>query len=105
MNYKIITDVNNVNKNKWSEFVFNHPHGNIFQTPEMYEVYNKTKNYEPVFLAVSDNDSDILGTLLAVIQKEYFYFRKFKHYTIKTPFMRWSQAWMFVALSNLLGKI
>ena len=30
-----------------------------------------------------------------------FYFRKFKYYTIKTPFMRWSNAWMFAALSYL----
>lgn len=31
-----------------------------------------------------------------------FYFRKFKKYTIKTPFMRWSNAWMFAALSYLI---
>jgi len=35
----------------------------------------------------------------------YFYFRKFKTYTIKTPFMRWSQAWMFSALSYILKSI
>ena len=28
-----------------------------------------------------------------------FTFRKFKNYTIKTSFMRWSDAWMFLALS------
>jgi len=27
----------------WSAFVYNHPNGNIFQTPEMYEVYKHTK--------------------------------------------------------------
>ena len=36
--------------------------------------------------------------------KGYFYFRKFKNYTIKTSFMRWSNAWMFTALSFLLFK-
>ncbi|MCE7994810.1 MAG: delta-aminolevulinic acid dehydratase [Roseivirga sp.] len=30
-----------------------------------------------------------------------FKFRRFKNYTIKTSFMRWSDAWMFAALSNL----
>ena len=30
-----------------------------------------------------------------------FKFRKFKSYTIRTSFMRWSDAWMFAALSNL----
>jgi hypothetical protein len=33
--------------------------------------------------------------------KGYFYFRKFKYYTIKTSFMRWSNAPMFLALSYL----
>lgn len=58
-------------KEKWSAFVHNHPHGNIFQTPEIFDVYKKTKNYEPVFLAVVNNRGEILGALLAVIQKEY----------------------------------
>ncbi len=34
-----------------------------------------------------------------------FYFRKFKYYTDRTEFMRWSNAWMFTALSYLLLKI
>ncbi len=60
-----------IDKEEWGEFVYNHPHGNIFQTPEMYEVYKNTKNYEPVFLAVVNDKGEISGTLLAVIQKEY----------------------------------
>lgn len=28
---------------QWCEFVLNHPHGNIFQTPAMAEVYEKPK--------------------------------------------------------------
>lgn len=35
----------------------------------------------------------------------YFYFRQFKNYLIKTPMMRWSNAWMFSALSKLLSQI
>ena len=70
-NCAIITTANKIDKNKWSEFVHNHPHGNIFQTPEMYEVYQNTKKNEPVFLAVVNNNDEISGTLLAVIQKEY----------------------------------
>tara|TARA_Y100001933_G_scaffold156914_1_gene155290 strand:+ start:4084 stop:5229 length:1146 start_codon:yes stop_codon:yes gene_type:complete len=31
-----------------------------------------------------------------------FMFRKFRYYIIKTSFMRWSNAWMFVSLSNLV---
>jgi rhamnogalacturonyl hydrolase YesR len=34
-----------------------------------------------------------------------FIFRKFKYYTIKTSFMRWSDAWMFAALSQLNNQL
>jgi len=32
----------------------------------------------------------------------FFYFQKLSHYTVRVPFMRWSQAWMLMALSTLL---
>jgi hypothetical protein len=32
-----------------------------------------------------------------------FYYRKYKNYTIKTNFMRWSDAWMFEALTGLMS--
>ena len=60
-----------IDKEEWGEFVYNHPHGNIFQTPEMYEVYQQTKKYEPIFVAVVNENEEIIGTLLAVIQKEH----------------------------------
>ena len=47
-------------KKDWSEFVYNHPYGNIFQTPEMREVYERTKNYEPISLAVVDGSGRYL---------------------------------------------
>lgn len=37
-------------------------------------------------------------------RKGFFYFRKFKYYTVKTSFMRWSNAWMLAGLSYLLFK-
>jgi serine/alanine adding enzyme len=56
---------------QWREFIENHPYGNIFQTPEMAEVYKRTKNYEPVALAAVDtNRNEILGILLTVRIKE-----------------------------------
>ncbi|MFX0135576.1 MAG: lipid II:glycine glycyltransferase FemX [Candidatus Hodarchaeota archaeon] len=64
---KIVREVDRV---KWADFVYNHPNGNIFQTPEMYEVYKNTKNYEPNFLAVVNEDDEISGVLLSVVQRE-----------------------------------
>jgi lipid II:glycine glycyltransferase (peptidoglycan interpeptide bridge formation enzyme) len=60
-----------LNPAQWSSFVYDHPNGNIFQTPEMYEVYKNTKNYKPISLFIIDDNDEILGILLAVIQKEY----------------------------------
>jgi len=63
-----ITDSPDVKQ--WSEFVYGHPYGNIFQTPEMAEVYKRTRNYEPISLAVVDDTDEILAILLAVVIKE-----------------------------------
>ena len=63
--------VQEIDRKKWSNFVYQHPNGNIFQTPEMYEVYRNTKNYEPVFISVLNENNEVLGILLSVIQKEY----------------------------------
>lgn len=37
-------------------------------------------------------------------KKGYFYYRKLKNYTIKLSYMRWSNAWMFVALERMITK-
>ena len=64
-----ITD--SFDRQQWDEFVRNHPHGNIFQTTDMAEVYRQTKNYDPVSLAAIDPDSGgILAVMQAVIIRE-----------------------------------
>lgn len=63
----IITELD---RGKWYDFVRNHPHGNIFQTPHMYEVFGSAKHWKPVVLAVVDDEEDISGLVLGVIQKE-----------------------------------
>jgi hypothetical protein len=35
--------------------------------------------------------------------KGYFYFQKRRSHTVRTPFMRWSQAWMLLALSAFVA--
>jgi lipid II:glycine glycyltransferase (peptidoglycan interpeptide bridge formation enzyme) len=58
-------------REQWSDFVYNHPYGNIFQTPDMAEVYKRTKNYEPITLAATTtNNDEILAILHAVVIKE-----------------------------------
>jgi lipid II:glycine glycyltransferase (peptidoglycan interpeptide bridge formation enzyme) len=67
---KTIVGCDDKMKVAWSNYIFTHPHGNIFQTPEMYEIYLRAKNYEPLIITAVDNNENILGVLLAVIQKE-----------------------------------
>jgi serine/alanine adding enzyme len=67
---QIITDPDKIDRTEWSAFVYGHPQGNIFQTPEMYDVYLKTKNYFPLVLFAMDNNQ-VYGVLLALIQKEH----------------------------------
>lgn len=71
MEYQIINNINNINIHKLNEYVLTHPYVSYFQIPKLYSVYEKTKNYEPVFLAVVDELGEIHATLLAVIQKEH----------------------------------
>jgi serine/alanine adding enzyme len=65
-----IHSYNNIDKKKWGEFVRQNPNGNFFQTPELYEIYKQTKNYYPLFLAVTDQN-EILALLLAVKIQEF----------------------------------
>ena len=67
--YKIITDVNSIEKKQWKDFVYEHPDGNIFQTPEFYELHLHQTKYEPVALFVIEQNK-IVGLIVATIQKE-----------------------------------
>jgi len=67
----MIEVTNSFDKQQWDEFVRNHPHGNIFQTTDMAEVYRQTKNYDPVSLAAIDpNSGEMLAVLQAVVIRE-----------------------------------
>lgn len=64
------SDYNKIDKDQWSKFVLSHTFGSIFNTPEMYLVYQKTKYYKPVIVFAYDADNSITGVLIGVIQKE-----------------------------------
>ncbi len=61
----------NIDNKKWTQFVAKHPKSNIFQTPEMHELYKLTTNYEPIFLAAVNENDELQGVLLAVVQREH----------------------------------
>ena len=68
-NYNLKT-LDSINKKDWDQFVYNHPHGNIFQTSGMNEVFKRTKNYEPIALAVLNESNNIVALTQAHVIKE-----------------------------------
>ena len=55
---------NNIDRSSWSEFVAEHPLGNVFQTPEMYDVYACAEHVVPIAIAALEGD-EIVGILVA----------------------------------------
>jgi lipid II:glycine glycyltransferase (peptidoglycan interpeptide bridge formation enzyme) len=55
----------------WAEFVSNHPDNTVFQSPEMFDFYEKVNNYTPHIFLGKDDDGVIRAVLLAVVIKEY----------------------------------
>ena len=54
-----------IDRTKWAEFVQAHPKGNVFQTPEMYDVYVQTPGYTSQVIAL-EQDKQIVGLMLQV---------------------------------------
>jgi serine/alanine adding enzyme len=54
-----------VDRESWSAFVAGHPDGNVFQTPEMHDVFARTRGHRPRVLAVRDG-AEILALFTPV---------------------------------------
>lgn len=61
---EIITKYELIDKQSWSNFVKNHPLGNVFQTPEMFAVYQCAANIQPYVVAATC-DGEVEGILVA----------------------------------------
>jgi len=60
-----ISIVQTLPEQQWRDFVDQHPHGNIFHTPEMFEVFRQTRNHNPEIWAAISGDQ-VLAMLLPV---------------------------------------
>ncbi|MDP4282707.1 MAG: hypothetical protein Q8867_11275, partial [Bacteroidota bacterium] len=67
----IKSSVLKIERSEWSAFVANHPSGNAFQAPEIYDIFKQIKDYTPIVLGAFDDQEKLAGILLAVIQKEH----------------------------------
>lgn len=50
----------------WRQFVMQCPQGNVFHTPEMFEVFARTRRHHPTLWATIDDGGSILALLLPV---------------------------------------
>ena len=48
---EIITDSSMIDRKSWSDFVRNNLHGNVFQTPQMYDVFEQAEGFTPILIA------------------------------------------------------
>jgi hypothetical protein len=52
--------------NTWKAFVDHHLKGNVFHTPEMFAVFNRTLGCKPTLWAAVEKDAEVLALLLPV---------------------------------------
>ena len=63
---EIVNDIKQIGRSKWNAFVECHPHGTVFHTYEMLEVYQNTSHNQPIVVAALEHDH-VVGLLLAVL--------------------------------------
>ncbi len=63
MSFKLVVSVD---EEVWRGFVDRHPQGNIFHTPEMFQVFERARGYHPRLYAAVDDDGQMLALLLPV---------------------------------------
>lgn len=71
--YNIIKSIDDIDRGKWNNFVYNHANGNIFQTPEYYESIKSQQNINPLSILITNNNNEIIGVLIG----EHLFEKKF----------------------------
>ncbi len=63
MNYRITNNVQQIDRGQWSKFVTNHVEGNIYQSPEMFQVYEQSAITVPGGIFAINDSNEVLGVL------------------------------------------
>lgn len=58
--------INKLDKGTWRQFVELHPQGNIFQTPEMFQVFGQVEGHQPELWTIVDKSQCPLALMLPV---------------------------------------
>jgi lipid II:glycine glycyltransferase (peptidoglycan interpeptide bridge formation enzyme) len=71
LNYKVVTDPSELRRLGWHELVESHPDGTVFQSPEMFDLFDRTEKMQPVAIGVCQKEEKVLaGIMLGVIIRE-----------------------------------
>jgi serine/alanine adding enzyme len=62
----ILRIVRSLDEGTWRHFVESQPMGNVFHTPEMFQVFARAKGHQPTLWAAADKDGQVLALLLPV---------------------------------------
>jgi len=65
-----IIPVSQIDPKSWEQFLENHTHNSVFQSPEMHFFYLGVKKFHPIPLLVEE-DGRMVGVLLAVVIREH----------------------------------
>jgi len=68
--FEIQTSFSELNYKSWIDFVNNNPQSTVFQSIDVHELFDQTEKMKPVII-VASNKTNIYGTLIGVIIKEY----------------------------------
>lgn len=60
---------NSIDRQAWKTFVETHPKGNVFQTPQMFDVYQQTPGYLQQVIAL-EQDKQMVGLMMWVVMRE-----------------------------------
>jgi hypothetical protein len=63
-----ITIVHTLPEEEWRRFVEEHPAGNIFHTPEMFQVFSRAKGHQPELWAAIEGGYVGAGGLFDLVQ-------------------------------------
>jgi len=64
----MMTITENLPEEKWRSFVENHPNGNIFHTPEMFQVFARAKGHVPKLWAITENAGERVDALFLPVE-------------------------------------
>jgi hypothetical protein len=121
--FKEVIDCIGYSKSQWDnaiklglEYYYNnqfYPSGrSLWRIPKKYPVdihnqaqgiitFSKFAQFDKKYSSFANVIADWTIKNMQNYKKGFFYYRKFKYYTNRIPYMRWSQAWMLLAFSIL----